>query len=159
MRSLIASLLIGGLCCALPASAQEAAPSPLLGRWALEVERLEIPDHMRPKSVTYSFSVAPDGKWATDVEIVNPEGATVRAASVAALNGVPAEVDSPVVDIAALSLPQPGVLVMALGNKGAALTTRIYTVSKDGQTMTETGTQFSPEGIPSVQTSYFHRVR
>jgi hypothetical protein len=159
MRMLAGILVAAGLAWSMPALAQGNDASPLVGRWALEVERLEMPGHMRPKSVTYSFSVAPDGKWVIDVEIVTTEGTMVRGASIAPLNGVPAGVDSPVVDVAAMTRPEPGVLVMALSNRGAPVGTRIYTASKDGETMTETGTSFSPQGMPSVQTSYFHRVR
>ncbi len=102
-----------------PATAQPAARSPLLGTWAVDVSKLPIPPEQRPKSVTFTYSEASDGKWATQVDIVAPDGSATHGTTSYLRDGTAWPVQgSPEADTTAVMTPQPGVLVMAL-SKGA----------------------------------------
>ena len=47
----------------------------------------------------------------------------------------------------------------ALARGGVPASMRTYSVSADGQTMTETVAYFTSEGVPAMRTNIFHRVR
>ena len=138
-------------------AATAARGSPLVGRWALNVAR--VPAEERPKSVTISFSVAPDARWTTQVEIVNPDGAALHAQSTAALDAAPVPVtgNMPFIDSGSLRQPAPGTLVMTLGKNGAPVSTRVYTVSRDRKSMTET-IIWAGTAMPKLETNLFRRI-
>lgn len=143
---------------ARPQSAVAAAQgSPLVGRWALDVTG--VPAEERPRAVTISFSVAPDRRWTTQVEIVNPDGGTLHAESTAALDAapVPTAGNMGFIDSASLRQPAPGTLVMTLGKDGAPVSTRVYTVSRDRKSMTET-IVWAGSAMPKLETNTFHRI-
>lgn len=143
---------------ARPQSAVAAAQgSPLVGRWALDVTG--VPAEERPRAVTISFSVAPDRRWTTQVEIVSPDGGTLHAESTAALDAapVPTAGNMGFVDSASLRQPAPGTLVMTLGKDGAPVSTRVYTVSRDRKSMTET-IIWAGSTMPKLETNTFHRI-
>lgn len=143
---------------ARPQSAAVAAQgSPLIGRWALDVAG--VPAEERPRAVTISFSVAPDQRWTTQVEIVSPDGGTLHAESTAALDAapVPTAGNMGFVDSASLRQPAPGTLVMTLGKDGAPVSTRVYTVSRDRKSMTET-IIWAGSTMPKLETNTFHRI-
>lgn len=143
---------------ARPQSAVAAAQgSPLVGRWALDVTG--VPAEERPRAVTISFSVAPDRRWTTQVEIVNPDGGTLHAESTAALDAapVPTAGNMGFIDSASLRQPAPGTLVMTLGKDGAPVSTRVYTVSRDRKSMTET-IIWAGSAMPKLETNTFHRI-
>ncbi len=133
------------------------APSPLVGRWALDIGR--IPANERPQAVTIAFVLAPDRQWATHVEMTGADGVMRYANSVAAANGVPVAVSGTMdfIDTVSLRQPEANTLVMTLGRGGAPISTRVYTVAADGRSMTETiiwpGTD-----LPKMETTYFNRV-
>lgn len=139
------------------AHAAESRPLPLVGTWSLDVSR--IPEAERPRGVTIDFRVSPEGKWTTHVEIMAPDGSIQRAESTAALDGVPVPVrgNMDVIDTVALRQPAPNTLVMTLGKDGAPLSTRVYAVSKDRRTMTETIVWAGRE-LPGLETTYFNRI-
>lgn len=139
------------------APAAAAHTSPLVGRWALDVAR--VPAEERPRSVTISFSIAPDQRWTTQVEIVNPDGATLHAESTAALDAAPVSVTGNMgfIDSASLRQPAPGTLVMTLGKDSAPVSTRVYTVSRDRRSMTET-IIWAGTAMPKLETNTFHRI-
>lgn len=145
----------------LPHAAQNTAAaahiSPLVGRWALDVAA--VPAEERPRAVTISFSVAPDQRWTTQVEIVNPDGGTLHAESTAALDAapVPTAGNMGFIDSASLRQPAPGTLVMTLGKDGAPVSARVYTVSRDRKSMTET-IIWAGSSMPKLETNTFHRV-
>jgi len=140
-------------------SAQVAAPSPLLGTWAVDVARLPIPEAMRPRSVTIRFGEAGPQRLATTVEVVDPRGAVLRAESTSTLDGSPTPVSGNLeADTAAFTQPAPGVLVMQLARGGQPASTRIYTVSADGQAMTETVAYFNDAGQPALRANQFRRA-
>lgn len=138
----------GLMLAAAPSADQAAAPSaisspasaelPLAGNWSLDTS--EIPVSERPQRVTIAFQAAQDGKWNTRVEIVAPDGSSRYSESTAALDGVPVPITGNMdfIDSVALRQPAPGTLVMTLGKAGARVSTRVYTVAKDRESMTET---------------------
>jgi pyridoxal biosynthesis lyase PdxS len=63
----------------------------------------------------------------------------------------------PFIDSGSLSQPAPGTLVMTLGKDGAPVSTRVYTVSHDCRSMTETIIWASP-AMPKLETNIFHRI-
>jgi hypothetical protein len=142
-----------------PAIAQEAARSPLLGSWSVDLSRLPIPAPMRPRSVTIRFADAGPSRLATTVDVVDPAGQLLRAEGVNTLDGTPAPVSGNLeADLGAFTQPVPGVLVMQLARGGQPASTRIYTVSADGQTMTETVAYFNDAGQPALRANHFSRI-
>ena len=131
--------------------------SPLVGRWALDTAG--VPAEERPKSVTIAFSVAPDQRWTTEVQIVNPDGATLHAESTAALDASPVPVTGNMsfIDSGSLRQPAPGTLVMTLGKDGAPVSTRVYTVFRDRKSMTET-IIWAGSNMPKLETNTFRRI-
>ncbi|OSZ70623.1 helix-turn-helix transcriptional regulator [Sphingomonas sp. IBVSS1] len=156
-----------GLFLAAAATTPPAAPpaatitparhSPLAGNWALDVAR--IPAEERPARVGIRFHHQPDGRWTTLVEIVTPDGASVHAESTAATDGVPVPVTGTMANIDTVALRQPAAntLVMTLGKNGAPVSTRVYTVAKDGRSMTET-IVWAGGTLPKLETTHFTRV-
>ena len=143
-----------------PASSAEApvAVSPLAGRWSLDVAR--IPEEERPVAVTITFEPVAGERWHTEVMIETGDGAMRKAVSTAALDGVAVPVGGSMAEIDSVSLRQPeaGTLVMTLGKDGKRVSTRVYTVAKDGQTMTET-IAWAADGMPEIVTTTFNRIR
>ena len=92
MKTLFPVLLLAGAMSASPALAGEAAVSPLIGTWAVDVEKLPIPPEARPKSVTITYSDAGSGQWRTLVDVTLPDGKMVRAKSLWAPDGKPVHV-------------------------------------------------------------------
>lgn len=134
-----------------------AAQPPLVGRWSLDTSR--IPEAERPQRVTIDFRLVPDGRWNTRVEIVAADGTVTHAESTAAPDGVPVPIsgDMGFIDTAAVRQPSPNTLVMTLGKNGAPLSTRVYTVARDRQSMTET-IVWAGEALPKLETTYFSRL-
>lgn len=145
---------------AVPSAASHAAtsgPSPLSGEWSLDVSR--IPEAERPRQVTIAFREADDGKWTTRVAIVAPDGSTMQADSTGAADGTPFRIagNIPSFNTVALRHPSPDTLVMTLGMDNAPVSTRVYTVSKDRKSMTET-IIWAAQGLPRLETTYFNRI-
>lgn len=134
-----------------------AIASPLIGKWSLDTARL--PAEERPRSVMIAFRVSPDRQWTTQVEIVTPDGSRMTAGSTAKLDGVavPISGNIPIYDAASLRQPAPNTLVMTLGKEGRQVATRVYTVAKDGKSMTET-IVWADKSMPEMETTYFTRV-
>lgn len=134
-----------------------ARPSPLVGSWALDVAR--IPENERPQRVTISFRVASDGKWTTLVEIVAPDGSSQHAESTVAVDGVPVAIKGTMgaIDTVALRQPAMNTLVMTLGKGGVPVSTRVYAVSKDRKSMTET-IVWAGGTVPKLETTVFNRI-
>lgn len=159
MKTMFATLLIAVALQAAPAFADSPATSPLAGKWAIDVDKLPMPPEARPKSVTLEFRDHADGKWTTQVSIVNPDGSTMHSDATLPLDGTPGPVTGDYwADVSAMKMPAPGVLVLQLAYKGTPSSTRIYTVSADGKTLTETKAFFSKEGSPILQTTTFSRI-
>jgi hypothetical protein len=159
MKRLALALLFSALSsgCATPTAMP--VRSPLVGHWVLEVDKLTIPPEARPKSVDLEFSQASDGKWTTHVSILDQAGHELHAEGTLSLDGTPGAASGTYwVDVAAATMPAPGVLVMQLAYHGEPSSTRVYTVSKDGRTMTETEAFFRRDGTPAMRIAYFSRA-
>jgi hypothetical protein len=161
MKALLAILLLIAVPIQdAPALARSSNASPLIGSWAVDVSRLPIPPEARPQRVTFTFSDAGNGKWATQVDIVDAAGAKSHAEGTAALDGTPAPVKGSLeADVTAVKMPAPNVLVMQLGKGGNPASTRVYTVAADGKSMIEIAAYFGDGGVPVMRTNHFTRVR
>lgn len=160
MKAIYSALFAAVALNSLPALAQPASDSPLLGVWAVDVNKLSAPPAERPRSVTISYSDAGAGQWQTKVEVVLPDGQTVQALSTYTPDGTATPVEGNLeADMAATRLPEPGVMVTALARGGVPGSMRTYTVAPDGRTMTETVVYFTSEGVPAMRTNHFNRVR
>lgn len=148
-----------------PVAASSAAParqSPLAGVWSVDVSRLPMPPAERPRKVTIAFAFAADHKLTTAVNIVESDGTQRHAEGTCPLDGTPCTQISgnmDWLDSSSLRQPSPGTLVQILGKNGATVSTRIYTVSRDRRSMTETVMWASGNRIPSMETNYFTRIR
>ncbi len=137
-----------------------AAKSPLLGSWEVDTSRLPMPVEARPKRVTITYSEVADGKWKTDVEIVDGDDNSIHGVAEFPLDGTQVEGHgSPEADRIAAKLPQPNVLITSLAKGTIPASTRIYAVSNDGQSMVETAVYFSNEGKSIMRTNYFNRTK
>jgi len=158
MNAFVATLLLAGTALATPVSAQTA--SPLLGSWALDVTRLEIPPERKPKGVTVTYKDAGGGKWDAHVEILAPDGSKRSSTGTYTFDGTPIPVTGEIyADIAVVKRPEPNVMVLQLAKGKEPVSTRVYSVSADGATMTETTAYFTREGTPVLRTGYFKRIR
>jgi hypothetical protein len=159
MKALVAILLIAGVIQSSTAPARAPTPSPLLGSWVVDVSRLPTPLEARPKSVTITFSDAAGGKWTMRVDIVDAGGTESHAVGTATLDGRATSVEGSMeADTAAFKMPEPNVLVLALGKGGVPASTRIYAVDADGKAMIETAVYFGNDGLPVMRTNYFTRM-
>jgi hypothetical protein len=159
MKTMIAAVLTAVVFQAAPALAKPPAVSSLAGRWAIDVATLPMPPEGRPKSVVLEFQDAGDGKWATHVEILDQNGGKMHAEATLPLDGTPGKVNGNYwADVSAMKMPAPNVLVMQLVDHGNPASTRVYSVSGDGNTLTETKAFFSKDGSPILQTNLFTRV-
>lgn len=159
MKTFFAALLAIVFLAGAPSYAKTAGPSPLVGRWAVDVSRIPVPPAARPKSVTITFGEA-GGKWSTQVVIANADGTKLHSEGTAPLDGTPTPVTGSIeADITAVKMPTPNVLVMQLGKGSVPASTRIYTVAADGKTMIETVAYFEKDGRPGLRTNYFTRLR
>ena len=153
-------MLLGLMSLALATQAIAAdSASPLLGTWALDLEHSQIPVDQRPKSVTITYKDAGGGKWSTDVAIVGSNDGKINATGTYPLDGSPApSTGYHNVDTVAAKSPEPNVLVMAFYKEGMPRTTRTYTVSADGKTMSETIVWLNINGKPEITTNEFKRL-
>lgn len=150
---LMAVALIGG-----PASAVPPAASPLVGEWTLDIATLPMPPEVRPQRVDLTFRDGPEGKWSTQVEIVDAKGMRMHSASTVALDGTPGRATGTYwVDVIAAKMPSPNVLVMQFVYEGIPRSTRVYSVSADGSVITETEAYFK-DGTPVLRTARFTRA-
>ncbi|HEV7775252.1 MAG TPA: LuxR family transcriptional regulator [Luteibacter sp.] len=159
MKPLLTALMTALVLQAAPAFAKSPTVSPLAGRWAVDVAKLPIPPEARPKSVTLDFHDPGGGKWSTQVEIVDQNGGRMHAEATLPLDGTPGPVTGNYwADVSAMKMPAPNVLVVQLVDHGNPASTRVYSVSDDGRTLTETKAFFGKDGKPILQTNIFNRM-
>ena len=146
---------------AVPVTAQAVAgtttQSPLVGRWSLDLAR--IPAEERPRSVILEFRRSPDDLWMGIVDIVGPDGSVQHAQSAARMDGVPVSLEGSMqfADTVSMRQPEPNTLVMTFAKAGAPVSTRVYTVTKDRKSMTET-IVWASAVEPRMVTTYFNRI-
>ena len=138
-------------------TAAAAAVTPLAGKWSLDIARL--PENARPLAVTITFEPLADGRMHTLVWMENRDGGTIKAESTALTDGAPMPVGGNFaeIDSVALRQPAPDTLVMTLAKGGERVSTRVYTVAKDGRSMTETIVWANGE-MPEPRATVFNRV-
>jgi hypothetical protein len=140
-----------------PVAAEPAAP--LLGTWSLDLEHSQIAPDQRPKSVNITYSDVGGGKWNSKVDVIGSGGGEIHATGTYPLDGSPTpSTGYNNVDTVAAKVPAPNVLVMAFYKEGMPRTTRTYTVSADGKTMSETIVWLNINGKPEITTNEFNRV-
>ena len=156
-----AFLLLSAAYLAQTAFAADAnSQASVVGVWQVDTSRLTMPPEARPHSVTITFSEEDATHLRTKVEIIDPTGAPLQAEGVTPLDGTPTSVPSNFeADMSATTLPRAEVLIMQLANQGHPVSTRIYTVNPDNQSMIETVAYFNAQGQPALRTNYFSRVR
>ncbi|MHC6217569.1 LuxR family transcriptional regulator [Stenotrophomonas acidaminiphila] len=159
MNVMLAALLFAALATApAPASAAVPADSPLVGQWLLDVDSLPMPPEARPKRVDLVFAATPDGRWNERVRIVGQDDKIMHAESTLSLDGTPGRASGTYwVDVLAAKMPAPNVLVMQFVYEGIPRSTRVYSVSADGNVMTETESYFK-DGTPVLRTALFKRA-
>lgn len=141
-------------------AAEQKLNTAVIGTWAVETSRLPMPAEARPKSVTITFSNEGSDRLRTRVEVVDPAGGRHEADGITPLDGSPTPVRSNFeADVSATTMPRPEVLIMQLAKNGNPASTRIYAVSRDGETMIETVAYFLPDGQPALRKNYFTRLR
>ena len=150
-------ILILALVACVASSAQASdtsAPSPILGRWTVDLAAMPFPPEARPAAVPAEFADVGDGFWHTTYVITGRDGTERRMTSRERLDGkaVPIDGDRAEADSVAMSTPAPGVLVMGLGKDGRAQSVRVYTVAADGRSMTESAVSVDDDGKPLVRT-------
>lgn len=130
---------------------------PLEGTWALDTSRL--PPEGRPRSVTLAFRVSDDRKWIGQSDIVEADGSRQHAETIAAADGVPVPLVGNMIfaDMVSLRQPAPNTLVLTFTKHGTPVSTRVYTVAEDRQSMKET-IVWAHDVTPRTVTTYFNRV-
>lgn len=163
MKIVLPLMMFAGLSLAGSVSAQPVAgdlASPLLGSWALDISQMPVPAEARPKAVTITFSDAGAGKWATRVIIVGNDAIERDTTSAYERNGsaVPIEGDQLEADTVAVATPTPKIMVMAMAKDRHPASTRVYTVSDDGNIMVEEAVTYNDSGMPVIRTNRFSRI-
>ena len=160
MKQIALALLIAATLTQIVYAAEVKAKASVVGAWSVDTSKLPMPPNARPKSVTITFSEAGEESLRTKVEVIDPAGARLEAEGVTPLDGSPTPVKSNFeADVSATTMPRPEVLIMQLGKNGSPASTRIYSVSTDGNSMIETVAYFSASGQPVLRKNYFSRVR
>lgn len=142
------------------AAASPTARSPFLGEWELDVKTIPATYGTPPESVTYDIVDLHNGRWETRIHIVDDHGVRDMAVSYArdvranSGSGYAGEGDS-----AAVNSPAPNVLVMSLAKDKGLESVRVYAVSADGKTMTESAADVDDDGKPFVRNFRFTRAR
>jgi hypothetical protein len=158
MKVLMLGLLVTASFVGTDAFAQSSSHSPLLGHWVLDVNSLSMPAQARPKSVTLDFQEPSSGILKTHVEIVDQSGNRMYSDSTLPLDGSPGKASGTYwVDVLAASMPAPNVLVMQFVYEKIPRSTRVFSVSPDGKTLTETETYFAEDGTPVTRPAIFLR--
>lgn len=86
------------------------------------------------------------------VDIVDRQGVKSHAEGIFSLDGTPSRATGSLdVDIASFRMPSRHVLVMGAGMGGNPGNTRVFVVSEDGKSMTETIVSHGPGNVPATR--------
>lgn len=163
-KIMLSLLIAAGLNLSVAAFAQTpvkpAAPSPFLGKWALDIANMPVTYGTPPKSVTYAFTDIGQGFWQTTIDIVMPDGGVRQMAVKYKRDGqaVKGEGDKLEGDSAAVNSPAPNVLVMSLAKDKLLESVRVYAISANGKEMTESAADVDGDGKPFVRNFHFKRI-
>ncbi len=143
------------------AEGQLAGSSIFLGTWQLDLTNMPVTYGTAPKRVTYTISDVGNGRWQTAIEIVMAEGPVRHMLVQYRRDGLPSPSagDKMEGDTAAVNSPASNVLVMSLAKDKGLESVRVYAVSNDGRTMTESAADVDDEGKPFVRNFTFRRVK
>jgi hypothetical protein len=74
-------------------------------------------------------------------------------------SAVPIEGDQMEADTVAVATPTPQIMVMAMAKDRHPASTRVYTVSDDGNKMVEEAVTYDDSGMPRIRTNHFSRIK
>ena len=142
-----------------PASAA-TQPSPFLGKWELDLTRMPDTYGPPPKRVTFTFQDVGSDQWRTTVQIIGGDDSVRNIAVQYRRDGrmVRGEGDNSEGDSAAFQSPAPNILVMSQAKDKALAGVRVYSISADGNEMTESAANVDNSGAPFVRTFHFKRI-
>ncbi|HEY7005383.1 MAG TPA: hypothetical protein VH392_02775 [Sphingomicrobium sp.] len=142
-----------------PASAA-SQQSPFLGKWELDLTRMPDTYGPPPKRVTFTFQDVGSDQWRTTVEITGRDDSARHIAVQYRRDGrmVRGEGDNSEADSAAFKSPAPNILVMSQAKEKVLTGVRVYSISTDGNEMTESAANVDNSGAPFVRTFYFKRI-
>ncbi len=140
---------------------EATAPSPLMGRWVLDLTRMPSTYGQSPKRVVYSFQDIGDGKWRMVVDITGQDGSVRHMASSYRPDGTmaPSEGETSEADSVAVMTPTPKVLVLNIAKAKRLGSVRVYSVSANGNEMTESAAGLNDKGEPFVRNFHYVRLR
>jgi hypothetical protein len=130
----------------------------LLGTWAIDASRMTRPNP--PKSVTIAISEAAGGILHMTVDIVSPDGTTSHGEGTFRSDGTPAKaVGSADLDTVSMTMPSRRILVMGAAFRGHPSSTRVFSLSDDGEHMIETIVNHRPDGTPHTEVNTWNRLK
>jgi hypothetical protein len=136
--------------------AHAAAPTELVGQWAVDVTKLPVPTP--PRSVVLTLSDAGNGSLRMTFDTVGPDGAASHAEATFKTDGTPAKVQGSLdVDTVSVTLPNRRSMTMGAGMAGRPSNSRAFTLSDDGKRMTETIMSHGPDGVPRTRSNVWTR--
>jgi hypothetical protein len=142
-----------------PASAA-SRQSPFLGKWELDLTRMPDTYGPPPKRVTFTFQDVGSDEWRTTVDIIGRDDSGRHIAIQYRRDGrmYRGESYDPEADSAAFKSPDPNILVMSQAKDKALAGVRVYSISPDGNEMTESAANVDSTGAPFVRNFYFKRI-
>lgn len=146
------------LLCAWSLAAVSAEKHLLLGKWMVDIEKVQSPNP--PKSVTLTLDDAGDGAYHISVVIEMPDGKSSTAAGTFKPDGSAVRVTgSEDVDLVSMTMPSRRMLVMGGAFGGHPASTRVWSLSDDGEHMIETAIRHLPDGTPYQRVVSWTRVK
>jgi hypothetical protein len=128
----------------------------LLGKWALDVSKLTVPNP--PRSVTIVLAEVAGEKYRMSVDIVDHEGAKSHGEGVFKADGTASRATGSLdVDIVSMTMPSRKILVMGAGIAGHPGNTRVFSLSDDGKHMIETVVGHRSDGTPTTRVDIWSR--
>lgn len=149
------------LALALAASSFAASPAEkhaLLGRWSVDIEKVQSPNP--PKSVTLTLEEAGGGTYHMSVIIEAADSSKSVAEGTFKPDGSANRVTgSEDVDVVSMTMPTQSMLVMGGGLGGHPTSTRVWVLSDDGKHMVETAIRHLPDGTPYQRVVTWTRLK
>lgn len=143
-----------------PTMAKPSAQSPFLGTWELDLAKMPVTYGTPPKRVTYRFVDVGQGQWKTLIDITAQDDSVRHMEAQFAHDGTMTggNGDRSEGDHAAAGSPADNVIVLSLAKDKLLESVRVYAVTKDGKTMTESAADVDDEGVPFVRNFTYHRI-
>jgi hypothetical protein len=128
----------------------------LLGKWALEVAHLTLPNP--PKGVTITLSQVAGGKYKMSVDIIDHQGKASHGEGIFTPDGTASPAAGSLdVDVVSMTMPSRKILVMGAGMAGQPSSTRVFSLSDDGKHMIETVIRHDAKGTPITRVDIWDR--